>query len=456
VRTLAVLALLLAAEVPTRAQEPAPEPARSPVTGLAPWNWEITTAHLRIATALRAARRAGPGDRAGLAEKIVGSGRDAVPASVDILLRGRVPETAPTDGPQLLSDPQRDLLLVALARMPAKSVQQELESRLAKSPDDTQARLGAMYALGIVGEATDLVRLVALAPRKGEDKGDRLTFESREALRLSTLSLLRRLPQALPTLAAELRTADTQAAGQLIDALAASHDPRTLRVLLATVRSNPKLAGKAASVVPACGSSLDAETDREFLEWVRREYAGAEPAYARTLLRVVGVLDDGAWVPALIERLSDEDSGLREEALAALRQISGLGFPADPAAWRNWYDGESRWHAERRPKLLQQLSSPESPKVLAAVREYAEHRTRRGEMAEELVTVLQHGRPEVRTMVLNALGRLGSPAACPALLTMLSDPDHGVAEAAFQALRTICGAGIPRDPEALRELFGRS
>jgi len=390
---------------------------------LGPWTWDTTPAHLRIAAALREARHAGPNDGPLLQQRIIGSGKDSVAAQVDILLRSRVPETSPKDGPQVLSDAQRELLLSSMAKMPLKAVRKELDARLALTPDDVRARLGCMQALSVIGEAKDLARLVELAPRKQDSTDLALPYSSRETLRDSTAALLHRLPQAWPEFGTTLRKADPSA---------------------------------AKSLVAACGPSLSTETNHEFLEWMRNEFQGATPDYRRTLLMAVGTLDDGDWVPLLADKLEDEDTGVREESLSALQKISGLGFPGDPALWRSWNEGEERWHAQQRPKLLQELADPESPKVLAAVREYSEHRTHRAAMSEELLDVLRHGRPEVRCMVISVLERLGSPVACSALLGMLNDSDPKVAEAAWQALHTISGIEISRDPEELQALFGRS
>jgi len=453
-RLLRTLALVLAAfclQPGAHAQDPGDE-AAPPKLGN--WTWPSTPAHLSIAAALREARRASPGAEQQLQQRIIDLGQDAIAAQLDILLRARVPETGPKDGPQVLSEAQRGLLLSALAKMPAPSVRKELEARLAQSPDDSTARIGAIHALGVVGEAADLPQLVALAPRKAVGEELALPQVAREALRNSVTTLLRRRPQAWPALGSAVGAVDLDAARTLLDALGRVRDPRGLKILLEAARANPKLAWKVASLVPACGSALQPETNRECLEWVRSELQNAQPSYVRTLFTAVGTLDDGEWVPTLTEYLEDPDSGVREGALAALRRISGLAYPGDPALWRNWYAIEARWHAEQRPKLVPRLSSIEVPVVLAAVREYSEHRTRRGELAEGLLKVLENRNPEVRSLVISVLARLGSPAACPALLGMLGDGDAKVSEAAWQALRTISGIELPRDPEALRELLG--
>jgi HEAT repeat protein len=423
---------------------------------LPPWSWETTPAHLRIAAALREARRASPNDKPQLLQRIVESGRDAIAAQVDILLRNRVPETNPKDGPQILSEVQRELLLSALGQMPANAVRKEIEARLAKTPDDREANLGAIHALGVVGEADDVAQLVALVPRKTDDPELALPFASRDTLRSATTTLLRRIPSAWPALATVLRKTDPSTARPLLDALGSTRDPRALGILLEVARTNAKLKWQAAGLAPRCGSSLNAELDRQFLEWVRNELPNAEPPYARTLLACVGALDDGAWVPTLIERLEDENSGIREEALGGLRRISGLAYPMDPKAWRTWYETETRWHTVQRPKLLLQFASAETPKVLAAVREYSQHRTRRGELADELLRVLEHSKPEVRIQVISVLEQLGSPVACPALLGLLRDDDKRVVEGAWRALRAISGIELPHDPDQLRELLARS
>ena len=471
-RLLSAFALALAPAILTcslaRAQEPAPAPAPAPAQEptpdeqdgappkLAPWSWETTPSHLRVAAALREARRAALTEGAQLQQRIVESGREAVTAQVDILLRNRIPETSPKDGPQVLNERQRELLLSALGQMPAKAVRAELDARLAKTPDDVAAKLGAIRLLGVVGEPGDIERLVALAPRNEGSPDPNLPLPTRQALCSAATTLLRRLPSAWSELAAVLRSADPAAARPLLDALGSTRDPRALGYLSEIARTNPKLKWQAAGLVPRCGSSLNAELDKQFLEWVRVELQSAPPSYARTLLACVNALDDGTWVPNLIDRLEDENSGIREEALAGLRSISGVAYPMDPKPWRAWYETETRWHAAQRPKLLQQFASAETPKVLTAIREYSQHRTRRGELADELVRVLEHAKPEVRSLVISVLEQLGSPVAVPALLGMLRDSDKRVVDAAWRALKTISGIDLPRDPEQLRDLLARS
>jgi len=423
---------------------------------LRPWSWETTPAHLCIAGALRDARRANSNEGSRLQQRIVESGRNALAAQLDILLRGRVPETNPKDGQQVLSDVQRELLLSALAKMPPEAACKEIEARLLLTPDDPRARLGAIYALGTVGEPEIIERLVELTPRAPGGKEQPLPSASRDALRSAVATLLRRNPHAWPALSSALRRTDFRAASTLLDALRGARNPRSLAILLEAARTNHDLACKAASLVPVCGSSLNPETDREFLEWMRGEIQTATPAYARTLIMAVGTLDDGDWIPALIERLEDEDNGVRDEALSALRRISDLGLPGNPVVWRSWFESEARWHAQRRPKLRAQLGSMNTPQVVAAIREYSEHRTRRAEMAGELATTFDRGGPEVRGLVISVLQRLGSPVACGALLRLMADGDSKTAEAAWQALHTISGIELTRDLEQLREVFGRS
>jgi len=61
----------------------------------------------------------------------------------------------------------------------------------------------------------------------------------------------------------------------------------------------------------------------------------------RLAAATLGKLHERAACPALIEMLGDEDDGLRADALAALRAISGKSFDGDRAAWNAWWEKES-------------------------------------------------------------------------------------------------------------------
>jgi HEAT repeat protein len=420
------------------------------------WSWATTPEHLEIARALRESRRTDSAPAPRLVDRIVRAGSGSLEAQVDILARRRVPEAGPDDPPQLLSDPQRELVLTALAQMPETAVRAALRARLDRDPADVGARLAAIHALGVIGNAADLGRLVELAPRApGKERGEEkwLLPDAREAMRSACAGILRRDPTAWTALVDLLRQTDPDAGRPLLEALSSTKDPRALEVLYAAARAHRELRPQVAALVPVCGSSMNAALDRDVAGWMLSELPSARPEYARMLLQGIGVLDDGTCVAALIEHLEDVDAGVRDSALWALRRVSGLGFSADLPAWNAWNRDEVAWHARERPRLREDLASGDRQRIAIALRAYGEHRTKRAELADDVVKILSNPRPELRRMACEVLQTLGAPSASGALAESLQDPDRDVAEAAWQALKSLTGLDLPRDPMRVRQML---
>ncbi len=416
------------------------------------WSWATTPEHLGIARALRESRRADSAPAPKLVDRIVGAGPGALEAQVDILARRRVPEAGPDDPPQVLSDPQRELVLAALARMPGIAVRAAIRTRLDSAPADVGTRLAAIHVIGTIGDAGDLVHLVELAPRgNGGEKA--LTQDAREAVRAACGAILRRDARAWPALADVLRRTDADAGRPLLEAVGSSRDPRALEVLYAVTLVQRDLRPQIAALASACGASTDAALNREFAAWLVSELPSARPEYARSLLQAVGVLDDGTCVPEMIARLSDKDDGVRDSALWALRRVSGLAFPAEATPWLVWNRSEITWQTSLRPSLRADLASRDSKRIIAALRAYGEHRTKRAELARDVVKVLADSRPELRRLACEVLQALGVASASGALAGALQDSNPSVSEAAWKALKAITGLDLPRDPKRVREML---
>ena len=421
-------------------------------TALAPWSWTKTSEHVVIARALRESRGVDEAAGTKLVERIVDAGPSALDAGIDILARRRVPEVGPDDRPQILSEPQRELLLTALSQQPVARVRAALESRLAANGKDAGTRLAAIQVLGVIGSAADLDRMIDLAPHgAGEEKA--FGEDARNAERSACASILRRDRRAWSTLAKLFHRVEPGAVRPLLEALTSMKDPRALAVLQAAASTGPELRVLAVALVAGCGRSLDAPLNEQFAGWMVSELSSAQPEYARSLVRAIGVLDDGSCVPTLIDRLEDENSGVREAALIALRRVSGLGLPADASTWRAWHTEEVRWHTECRPTLLLDLASHDPQRIVAALRSYSDRRTKTAELAGDVVRVLSDSRPELRRLACDVLQALGSSSACDALAELLQDPDASVAQAAWTALRAITGLDLPRDPQRAREML---
>jgi HEAT repeat protein len=227
-------------------------------------------------------------------------------------------------------------------------------------------------------------------------------------------------------------------------------------VLFDVAQKQGNLASICVPLAAQCGPSPDAGLEHEFLNWMEAQLGDASPAYARALLQTLGARDDGAHAQVMVDRLQAKDESVRSAALWALKQVSGLGLPGDPVPWNAWLREEQAWHQRVRPRLKEELGSKDVDRVIVALRSYSERRTRRGELAAEVASVLQSRRPELRRIACEVLGKLGSSAANPALLAALEDTDTSVAEAARKALSVIRGLEIPRDRALARNVLGSS
>jgi hypothetical protein len=419
---------------------------------LAQADGSTTPEELEIARALRESRLPDSAPASRLVDRIAGAGPDAVAAGIEILVSCRVPETRPDDKPQILSEPQLDLLLSGMARLRPSTLRSAIEARLARDPDGYATRLAAIHVFGTFASAADIPRLVALAPR---DPGTEKTIlrTSREPLRAACTKILKRDPRAITEFGDVLGRADVSTASVLLDAIATSQDPRALGALFAATPLQPDLGPQIAALATKCGASSDGALNRVFTQWLLAELCTARPEYARTLLQAVGVLDDGSNVPALIDQLSSKDAGVRDSALWALRRVSGLAFPADRAPWLTWIRGEVDWHTNARPRLRLALASSDPKLVVPALRSYGEHRTRRTELAQEVARALADRHPEIRCLACSVLQQIGCVSSSAALTGALQDSDPGVAEAAWKALKAITGLDLPRDPNRIREIL---
>lgn len=415
--------------------------------------WVLTPELTAAAQALRDARRADSPGESELADRIASSGPAAVEAALEILVRARVPEVTVDDAPQILSQPQRDVLLLALSRIPEADVRSALELRLAAATEgDHSVDLAAVHALGAVGGARDLQRVAALAPRTPTDP-PALTREARTAVRGACAAILRRDPRAWGELPDVIRTSDEICARALLEALSTGQEPRALPVLAEAARVHAALAPQAVMLAVRCGPSTDLALDAEFTAWMLSELPQARHEYSRGLLQAIGALDDGDAVAILIDRLDHEDAGLRDAALGALRRMTGLGLATAPDVWRAWYAKELRWQERERPRLRNDLQASDPGRVTAALREYRGRRVWRGSLSQDVIRVLERREAGLRRLACDVLAQLGSPSALKALSSALQDADASVAEAAWRAMRTLSGMDLPHEPERVREIL---
>jgi hypothetical protein len=88
-------------------------------------------------------------------------------------------------------------------------------------------------------------------------------------------------------------------------------------------------------------------------------------------LEALGALGSGEDVPALLERLDDEDGRIRSAALAALVRLTGTRLPPSRARWEAWWDRARVQGRRALSKALDAIEESESacPSVERARRE---------------------------------------------------------------------------------------
>jgi HEAT repeat protein len=453
---------LCAARSPVRAQQPPVSPSKETsravaVTGeepatraLAPWDGPASPEIQEIAAALRASRKCVTGNQKALLERIAKASSGNLDALMEILIRARVPETRAEDAPQILSDPQRSLLLSALSRTSVVLVRSNLDRRLEATPTP-EVRLAAVHALGAVGGARDLGRIVEIAPRL---KDGSLESAAQTAVRAAAAAIFARDPTAVRRIRELLGRATPAINEELVFALGSTRDPRRLSELADIARNFPKLGPLCVSLVRTVGSSAEQEVDRTFCIWMVDQIPSARPDYQCMLLQSLGILDDGSNVAALVEELGSESRGVRDSALWALKKLTGLSYAPEPAAWKPFLDEERTWMDGVRPRLQLSLRSGTLEHAVEALRELGDRRIHRAEIAGDVAAAFDRPEPELRQLACEMLARLASPAGIAPLCNALDDSNPTVADAAWQALSTLGGIEPPRDRDDARVAYG--
>jgi hypothetical protein len=416
------------------------------------WVGPLSDLHRQVAHTLREQRQDANRGQEHLSQ-LLAPGLGAVAPLLDILVQERVPRAQPDDAPQLLSASQRALLLSALAKLPAERVRAEFDRRMPKppAPADPRLRLAALRVLSAIGKRSDLEGISPLAPRQD----GQLDAATEEALRAAYVGILRRDPEALEEGMDVLRTCDQGAAKQFLFALADLGDTRALPLLDQCARSIPELAQQAISILPRVGPSGDAEFDLALASWLTDKLDPGRVEWTRASLRAIGVLDDGSHAPALIELLDSPKPALREAALGALQQQSGLRLGPSTGAWREWYARESGWQTSGRQAALEAFASGQDALVAQALGACAELKLHKDQRAADVLTVLEQGSPAMRILACRTLVAIGSTRAIAPLLEHFADEDEALSEAAWRAACTLAKKPLSRNSrEAHEQLAG--
>lgn len=413
------------------------------------WQGELDDGHRRVGAILREARVAGhePG---ALAERLAAPGPSAIPALLDVLVQARVPKSADSDAPQLLSKPQRALVVATLVRLPTADVRAELDARLSVDPRTRAVRIAALHVLGVIGREPDLDRLGELA--RGTD-GAPLGRDERDALREAHAAFLRRMPHVLASVGKHWDRRDPAANEALLLALGDLQEKRAMELLFQVARTDARHAQLALSTVRRTGASGNPEVDLEFARWLRHQPDPHRTEWTRAVLYALGELDEGESLDVLVDALGDTKVGLRDAAEWSLQKISGMTHSGDSDFWKSWRRRELQWMDRGRARCRSAFDSSDVGAIVQALREYSGRRLFRSELVRDVVALLERPQSAVQELACATLGELGSRAAVPALVQALASARPAVAEAAWRALTNIAGCEVPREAEAAHALL---
>lgn len=239
-----------------------------------------------------------------------------------------------------------------------------------------------------------------------------------------------------------------------VDALRSVAAPRRLALLVGLLERRPGSDGlvlnRVHGVALRLGPVLD-DTDvrkvRYFLESsVAFERLGAALA--------AGALQDRGALDALVELLLDPEPSVRNAAHDSLRHLSAMTIGPSPDRWRVWLERELEWWQERGARDLARLDTVERTEAFLILREAAQHRLFRDEIAAAVLPLLDD--PDT-TMVRIALATLEGVRARGIERELVDLLEHSSPEVQRQVaacLRNLTGRRLPADPLAWRRVLG--
>jgi hypothetical protein len=401
-------------------------------------------AAIRCLRSLRKKER--PSD-AELAARLARAGERLIPFYFDVLVARRVPAWVATEEPQVLSEVQEHVILLALERMERDAVRAHVEAALALDRG-LPRRHAALGCLGAVGRSNDLPALLELALASSETTPHE---KLAAALRAAVVRVLLRDPRAFPQLADLRRVTRPELLRHLVRAVGETKDPRGLAYLSEVAYWHEDLALDVMNQVPLVGPSGEEAIDDAVRVRLRSYLDETRVAHCRAAITGLAALEDQDAIGGLIPLLLSTNTSLVNGAHWALRQLTGLALPPDAQAWERWHQAELSWILRFLPGELQRLRNADPAVVSAGLRATLAHPLAYRELAAALPDLLQHRSPTLRILACRTLAKIGATGAVERLVGTLEDPQPDVADAALAALRGLTGLELPGDPEAWQE-----
>lgn len=369
-------------------------------------------------------------------------------------------ELGPGAGPELFAricaraeeqppSAELELLRAALARLDREAVRTLLDEA-ARDPDAAR-RLGVI-AVSAALESEGLALAITAASFAPENAApeqrvvEALTHAAEEQLRASPARL-----DDLPWLA---REAPNEVRGALVRAAAEVGGEAALESLVRMLGHDPAVDATVLSHLGRAGRDVLPPLSPACTSPILSALSSMDENVVRCALQAAGQLE---LVPALESCIGLLDSPSEQIALEshrALSRITGLEFSASPSRWLGWFRQDRAWFDHQAEGVFATLASGAPLDRRRAVDELLQHRLDRHRLATELTTLLEYGHPDLRLLAVQALRRLQSRAAVPALVLTLSDPSPEVAQLAHETLMELTGRDHAPEAAAWLEVLG--
>lgn len=420
-------------------------------TGPAPCTEERDAVLETLVEALRTSRNPDGPDHEEVVATIQGLGSGTIQPTLEILIQRRIPALREGDEMQILSQPQRDMLLAGLALWSPRTSIDAIEARLALAPGPRE-RLAGIYVYAAVGQGAQLGRVIELSlpPEPDAPPPERLPKDTEKAVREAFARILSRDPRAYRSMRTTLERAPACLHRPIVFALGDTRDPCGIEPLALVLAFHEDLAPLIIGQARLLGRSADETANRVLASEVRRYLDSERVELACAAARSVGELGDDESVPKLLAMLESPLKPVVDSAHWALRRLSGLTLPALPGPWRASLSSDQLWWDTEATEMLDTLVNGTQPERLAAVGSLGGRPWRRADLAREVVATLEDPDEAVRLKACAVLAQLSSPAATEGLLGALGDTSDAVAQAAHKALVAIHGCALSTDPDEIR------
>jgi len=305
----------------------------------------------------------------------------------------------------------------------------------------------ALHVWSAVGDGYALLRGAQLASGFLEAKKRRDML--RCALERAAERLVRRRSDAFAALCEGYATIDPRLRLSLLAGVGASGDARGAELLAHVLDTDEEHAPAALAQAQRIGASSDPMAHRWLCDELRERLESDSASMRIAAVRALGAQRDWRSIERMLELLEEDDENQRTSVLWALRRATKLEWRGLDS-WRAWHTAESRWREERLEHVLDQLASNAPKQVLAALAEAAAHPLFAERTAPWAVDALASTNTLLRISAADALARLDSPLAYPALVEALDDFDTDVAQAAHRSLMRLSGLALDASAPAWR------